>query len=79
MIAILVALAFKHIVWAYLSIKGTPLYIVNFAICQAFEENGIQFSLPLRHSYWKTDDTQGPLEVSWNEPSSTQRPTTASD
>jgi small-conductance mechanosensitive channel len=24
---------------------------------------GIQFSLPLRHSYWKQDDQQGPLDV----------------
>jgi MscS family membrane protein len=36
---------------------------VNFEICKAFEEQGIQFSLPVRHSYWKTDDAQGPLEV----------------
>jgi MscS family membrane protein len=36
---------------------------VNLQICQAFEEHGIQFSLPLRHSYWKHDDEQGPLEV----------------
>ena len=36
---------------------------VNLAIFQAFEQHGIQFSLPIRHSYWKTDDTQGPLEV----------------
>ena len=36
---------------------------VNFAIFKAFEEQGIQFSLPLRHSYWKRDDEQGPLDV----------------
>jgi MscS family membrane protein len=36
---------------------------VNLEIFRAFEEQGIQFSLPLRHSYWKHDDEQGPLEV----------------
>ncbi|TWU34306.1 mechanosensitive ion channel family protein [Novipirellula artificiosorum] len=36
---------------------------VNLAIFEAFEKNGIQFSLPFRHSYWKQDDQQGPLEV----------------
>jgi MscS family membrane protein len=36
---------------------------VNLEIFRAFEEQGIQFSLPQRHSYWKTDAQQGPLEV----------------
>jgi MscS family membrane protein len=36
---------------------------VNLEICRAFEEQGIQFSLPIRHSYWKHDDEQGPLEL----------------
>ena len=36
---------------------------VNLQIFRAFEKHGIQFSLPLRHSYWKHDDQQGPLEV----------------
>ncbi len=36
---------------------------VNLAIFRAFEDHGIQFSLPFRHSYWKQDDQQGPLEV----------------
>ena len=36
---------------------------VNFDIFREFEENGIQFSLPFRHSYWKTDDEQGPMDV----------------
>lgn len=36
---------------------------LNLDICQAFEEQGIQFSLPMRHSYWKKDNKQGPLEV----------------
>lgn len=40
---------------------------VNLEIFRAFEENGIQFSLPIRHSFWKTDDTQGPLDVSLGE------------
>lgn len=37
---------------------------VNLEIFKAFEERGIQFSLPFRHTYWKHDDQQGPLEVS---------------
>ncbi len=36
---------------------------VNLKIFRAFEEEGVQFSLPLRHSYWKHDEAQGPLEV----------------
>ncbi len=36
---------------------------LNFEIFSAFEDNGIQFSLPFRHTYWKEDDKQGPLEV----------------
>ena len=36
---------------------------VGVYLVKAFEEHGIQFSLPLRHSYWKHDDEQGPLEV----------------
>lgn len=36
---------------------------VNLEIFRAFEDHGIQFSLPLRHSYWKHDDEQGPLDV----------------
>ena len=36
---------------------------VNFEIFRAFEQHGIQFSLPFRHTYWKHDDEQGPLEV----------------
>jgi MscS family membrane protein len=39
---------------------------VNLKIFRAFEEDGIQFSLPLRHSYWKHDGEQGPLEVVLN-------------
>jgi len=40
---------------------------VNLEIFKAFEECGIQFSLPIRHSFWKTDNAQGPLEVSVSE------------
>ena len=36
---------------------------VNWEIFKSFEEHGIQFSLPLRHSYWKHDEQQGPLDV----------------
>jgi MscS family membrane protein len=37
---------------------------VNLEIFKAFDDNGIQFSLPIRHSFWKTDEVQGPLDVS---------------
>ncbi|MFG0334753.1 MAG: mechanosensitive ion channel family protein [Maioricimonas sp. JB049] len=37
---------------------------VNLEIFRAFEDRDIQFSLPLRHSYWKRDKEQGPLEIS---------------
>jgi MscS family membrane protein len=40
---------------------------VNLAIMRAFEQHGIQFSLPFRHTYWRTDDQQGPLDVVVNE------------
>ena len=36
---------------------------LNFAIFREFEEHGIQFSLPFRHSFWKFDDQQGPVDV----------------
>ena len=36
---------------------------LNFEIFRAFEEQGIQFSLPFRHTYWKRDREQGPLDV----------------
>ena len=36
---------------------------LNFEIFRAFEEQGIQFSLPFRHTYWKRDGEQGPLDV----------------
>ncbi len=36
---------------------------VNLEILKTFEERGIQFSLPIRHTYWKHDAEQGPLEV----------------
>jgi MscS family membrane protein len=36
---------------------------VNFAIVHKFEAEGIPFSLPLRHSFWKHDHDQGPLDV----------------
>ena len=36
---------------------------LNFVIFRKFEAQGIQFSLPLRHSLWKHDDVQGPLDV----------------
>ncbi|WP_197532718.1 mechanosensitive ion channel family protein [Symmachiella macrocystis] len=38
---------------------------VNLQIFKVFDQHGIQFSLPLRHSYWKHDDEQGPLEVTF--------------
>ena len=36
---------------------------MNLQIFRAFEEHGVQFSMPLRHWYWKHDHRQGPLEV----------------
>ena len=36
---------------------------LNFQIFRKFEAQGIQFSLPSRHSFWKQDDVQGPLDV----------------
>ncbi len=36
---------------------------INLEIFAAFEKSGIQFSLPLRHTYWKHDAEQGPLEI----------------
>jgi MscS family membrane protein len=36
---------------------------VNLEILRVFEEHGIPFSMPLRHSFWKRDDEQGPLDV----------------
>ena len=36
---------------------------VNFEIFRAFEDHGIQFSLPFRVTYWATDSEQRPLEV----------------
>ena len=36
---------------------------LNFEIFHAFEEQGIPFSLPVRHSYWKSDREQGPFDV----------------
>ena len=39
---------------------------LNFAIFRDFEEHGIQFSLPFRHSFWKRDNEQGPFDVQLN-------------
>jgi MscS family membrane protein len=36
---------------------------LNIEIFREFEENGIQFSLPFRHSFWKHDAEQGPLDI----------------
>ncbi len=36
---------------------------LHLELFQALEEAGIAFSLPFRHSYWKQDDLQGPLDV----------------
>jgi MscS family membrane protein len=36
---------------------------LNFEIFRAFEDKDIQFSLPHRHTYWKHDREQGPLDV----------------
>lgn len=36
---------------------------VNLEILRAFEDHGIQLSLPARHTFWKEDDQQGPFDV----------------
>lgn len=36
---------------------------INFLIFHKFETAGIQFSLPFRHTFWKFDDEQGPVDV----------------
>jgi MscS family membrane protein len=36
---------------------------VNLELMRAFEKHEIQSSLPLRHTYWKTDNQQGPLDI----------------
>ena len=41
---------------------------INLEIFAAFDDYGIQFSLPLRHTYWKQDDQQGPLEIELKKP-----------
>ena len=43
---------------------------INLEIFRLFEERGIQFSLPLRHSHWKRDAEQGPLDVNLSSDSS---------
>ncbi len=40
---------------------------LNLDIFHAFEDQGIRFSLPQRHSYWKNDAEQGPLDVNISE------------
>ncbi|EMI22540.1 membrane protein containing Mechanosensitive ion channel MscS domain protein [Rhodopirellula maiorica SM1] len=45
--------------WKYMAFSER----VNLEIFTAFEQRDIQFSLPFRHSYWKHDDQQGPLEI----------------
>jgi MscS family membrane protein len=58
-------------IWAYHAFSEK----VNLEIFQAFEQRGIQFSLPFRHSYWKQDDEQGPFEVTLrNNPEQTGQP-----
>ena len=46
-------------IWQFLAASEQ----INFEIFRAFEKHEIQFSLPVRHSYWKRDNQQGPLEV----------------
>jgi MscS family membrane protein len=36
---------------------------LNFEIFRKFEAQGIQFSLPFRHTFWKHDAEQGPLDI----------------
>ena len=45
--------------WKYLAVSEN----INFEIFHAFEERGIPFSLPVRHTFWKRDREQGALDV----------------
>ena len=45
--------------WSFLAFSEK----VNFRIFHEFEKEGIQFSLPFRHTFWKYDDEQGPVDV----------------
>ena len=36
---------------------------LNFEILQSFSDQTIPFSLPFRHSLWKSDYNQGPVDV----------------
>ena len=45
--------------WAYREFNSR----VNFEIFREFELHGVQYSLPFRHTFWKHDDEQGPLDV----------------
>jgi MscS family membrane protein len=45
---------------------------INFDIFRRFEAHGIQFSLPFRHSFWKHDDVQGPVDVNLMEGGATR-------
>lgn len=58
--AMLIPLAFKYVTYRYLTLRGTPLYITDFAaICAAL----LAAIVALRHSFWKHDHAQGPLDV----------------
>jgi MscS family membrane protein len=46
-------------IWKFLAFSEK----LNFDIFRRFEAQGIQFSLPFRHSFWKHDDVQGPVDV----------------
>lgn len=45
---------------------------LNFSIFRRFEEEGIRFSLPSRHSLWKNDSEQGPIAIQMVEGSESQ-------
>ena len=51
---------------------------LNFEIFREFEAQGIQFSLPSRHSFWKQDDVQGPLDVKLLSDDARQKPESGS-
>ncbi len=46
-------------VWAWYAFTER----VNLEICRIFEEQQIPFSMPQRHTFWREDYRQGPLDV----------------
>ena len=52
-------------IWAQAVVLRAPP--ITRTSLQGWQELGIQFSLPFRHSFWKHDSEQGPLDVNFLE------------